>query len=100
MTTDMRNTLVAAMIVVSTVLPSGLIAGESTTATIVAMLSEYESMPEREQWLAFGDEAVPILVAIAADEKEMSFRRARALTALGYCSDPRAQSALSTVARD
>ena len=97
--TDMRATLLAAMLTIGAALPSALSAGTST-ASILPMLSAYESMPSRDEWLALGNDAVPVLVAIAADEKEASFRRARALTVLGYFSDPRAHRALSTVAGD
>jgi HEAT repeat protein len=69
-------------------------------ARVIGMLSAYESMPSRDEWLALGDGAVPILIGIVGDGEEISFRRVRALTALGYFPDLRALQTLSTWAAD
>lgn len=69
-------------------------AAEPLEGRVVGMLSAIESMPERDAWRALGPECVPILVTIANDAKQPTFRRARALIALGYFDDPAAVSAL------
>ena len=77
--------------------PTGALADEPLEGRIVGMLSAIESLPERDAWRALGPESVPILIRIANDAKEPSFRRARALLVLGYFDDPRAVAALELV---
>jgi HEAT repeat protein len=64
---------------------------------VVGMLSAYESLPAREEWLHLGGDAVTILIEVANDSRELTFRRVRALTVLGYFPDPRAVEALESV---
>ena len=73
-------------------------AAEPLQGQVVGMLSAIESLPGRDAWQALGPDSVPILIGIANDDKQPSFRRARALIVLGYFDDPRAISALDVMA--
>jgi len=68
-----------------------------STQRVVAMLSAYESLPAQEEWLQLGPDVIPLLIEVANDSHELTFRRVRALTVLGYFPDPRAIETLESV---
>ncbi len=75
-------------------------ASDSLHGRVVGMLSAIESFPEHEEWRRLGSEAVAVLIAIADDARQPTFRRARALIALGSFDDATAMNALEHVVSD
>jgi hypothetical protein len=65
------------------------------------MLSAFEFIPPCGEWQALGPEAIPLLIGVASDSSEISFRRVRALTVLScFVEDARAGEALAEVAEN
>lgn len=97
----MRSVVVATLmpiLMAASVMPAS--AASSRHGRILAMLSAIESVPEPEEWRQLGAGAAAVLIAIAEDAEQPTFRRARALIALGHLDDPAAADALEDLVRN
>jgi hypothetical protein len=64
---------------------------------VSALLASIDVPTARDEWLALGDRAVPLLTQVARDANALPTRRSQALTALGFIGGPRAIAAASEV---
>lgn len=82
----------------SNVLPAA--ASDALQARVVGMLSAIDALPDPRAWRDLGSACVPVLLGVAQDAQQPTFRRARALVVLGHFHDRSATAALERVLDD
>lgn len=92
--------MLAVMLVLaaSNALPAA--ASDALHARVVGMLSAIDGLPDPSAWRDLGPTCVPVLLGVAQDAQQPTFRRARALVVLGHFQDRSAAAALERVLGD
>ena len=96
----MRGVLTASVLMMVLMGAGPGMAADPLEGRVVGMLSAIESMPDRDAWRALGAPAVAVLIAVANATEQPTFRRARALVALGHFDEPAAVAELERVVAD
>jgi len=92
----MRTILIAFLVLIGATAAADV--SEPLYNRVVVMLSAYESQPLAAEWRKLGPASVSVLGAIANDANQPTFRRARALIALGHFESESAAAILRELA--